>query len=74
MTGREDSASNLALIARTVLAVVAALAFNYPRTVAFRLACSAAWIAAAIFYRGVLLAGRDKHRSSGRDNVRAHHI
>ena len=60
--------SNIALIAGTVLAVVAALAFKYPRAIAYPLGVFAAWVAAAILYRGAVLARREKHRSSTRDN------
>jgi cardiolipin synthase len=63
--------SNIALIAGTVLAVVAALAFMYPRAIAYPLGVFAAWVAAAILYRGAVLARREKHRSSTRDNVQS---
>ena len=58
--------SNIALIAGTVLALVAILAFKYPRTIAYPLGAFAAWVAAAILYRGVVLAGR-RNRRSGDD-------
>ena len=65
----EPIESNIALIAGTALALVAALAFTYPRTIAYPLGVFTTWVAAAILYRGVLLARRDKHRPGARDNV-----
>ncbi len=67
----EGVESNIALIAGTMLAVVAALAFKYPRAVAYPLGVFAAWVAAAILYRGVVLTRREKRRSGARDNVQA---
>jgi cardiolipin synthase len=58
----EPIESNIALIAGTVLAVVAALAFQYPRAVAYPLGVFVAWVAAAILYRGVVLVRRQKPR------------
>jgi cardiolipin synthase A/B len=67
----ETVESNIALIAGTVLALVAALAFKYPRTIAYPLGVFAAWVAGAILYRGMVLARREKHRSSTHDKVQA---
>lgn len=66
--------SNIALIAGTVLAVVAALAFRYPRMIAYPLGVFAAWLAAAILFRGLGLARRERHRSTAQDNVHADHM
>ncbi len=66
--------SNIALIAGTVLALVAALAFKYPRTIAYPLGVFAAWVAAAILYRGVVLARLEKHRSGAHNKVPADHM
>ena len=65
----EGVESNIAIIAGTVLAVVAALAFKYPRAIAYPFGVFAAWVAAAILYRGAVLARRQKQRSSTRDKV-----
>jgi cardiolipin synthase A/B len=62
----EPIESNIALITGTILAVVAVLAFMYPRTLAYPVGALTAWVAAAILYRGVMLARRDKHRPSAR--------
>ena len=70
----ETVESNIALIAGTVLALVAALAFKYPRTIAYPLGVFAAWVAGAILYRGMVLARREKHRSSAHDKVQADHM
>jgi hypothetical protein len=70
----EPIESNISLVAGMVLAVVAALAFTYPRTIAYPVGVFTAWIAAAILYRGVLLARREKHRSRARDNVQADRV
>jgi cardiolipin synthase len=59
----EPVESNIALVAGTVLVAVAALAFTYPRAIAYPLGVFAAWVAAAILYRGVVLAGRRKRSS-----------
>jgi cardiolipin synthase len=62
--------SNIAVTAGTVLALVATLAFAFPRTIAYPLGLLAAWFAAAILYRGVVLARRGRHRSEVRDKAR----
>ena len=62
--------SNIAVTAGTVLALVATLAFAFPRTIAYPLGLLAAWFAAAILYRGVVLARRGRHRSAVRDKAR----
>lgn len=61
--------SNIALIAGTVLAAVAVLAFRYPRAIAYPLGAFAAWVAAAVLYRGAVLTRREKHPSSARGDV-----
>ena len=66
--------SNIALIAGMILAVVAALAFKYPRTIAYPLGVFTAWAAAAILYRGLVLARRERHRSSAHDKVHGDHL
>lgn len=66
--------SNIALIAGIILAVIAALAFSYPRAIAYPLGVFTAWVAAAILYRGVMLARREQHQSSAHDNVHADHV
>jgi len=63
---------NIAVIAGTVLALVAALAFTYPRTIAYPLGVLAAWIAGAILYRGVVLA-RERHRCRTNQEMRSDH-
>jgi cardiolipin synthase len=47
--------ANVALIGGAILAVLAALAFKYPRGIAYPLGVFAAWLAAAILYRGIAL-------------------
>ena len=66
--------SNIALIAGMILAVVAALAFKYPRTIAYPIGVFTAWAAAAILYRGLVLARRERHRSSAHDKVHGDHL
>jgi cardiolipin synthase len=70
----EPIESNIALVAGTVLAVVAALGFRYPRALAYPLGLFAAWLAAAILYRGVVLARRQKRRAKPRGNVQADRV
>ena len=45
--------ANIALIAGAALAAIAALAFTYPRGVAYLVGVFAAWLAAAILYRAI---------------------
>jgi cardiolipin synthase A/B len=51
----ESVEANIALIAGAILAAIAALAFKYPRGIAYPLGVFAAWLAAAILYRGIEL-------------------
>ena len=44
--------ANIAPIAGAMLAAIAALAFKYPRGIAYPIGVFAAWFAAAILYRG----------------------
>jgi cardiolipin synthase len=48
----ESVEANIALIAGALLAALAALAVTYPRAVAYPLGVFAAWLAAAMLYRG----------------------
>jgi cardiolipin synthase A/B len=57
----ESVEANIALIAGAILAAIAALAFKYPRGIAYPLGVFAAWLAAAILYRGIELY---RHRRS----------
>jgi cardiolipin synthase len=66
--------SNIALMSGAILAVIAALAFTYPRGVAYPLGGFAAWAAAAILYRGVVLARRERRRSSTGDSGRSDRV
>jgi len=47
--------ANIALIGGAILAMIAALAFKYPRGIAYPIGVIGAWLAAAILYRGVEL-------------------
>jgi cardiolipin synthase len=47
--------ANIALVAGATLAVIAALAFKYPRGIAYPVGVIAAWFAAAVLYRGLEL-------------------
>jgi cardiolipin synthase len=51
----ESVEANIAVIAGVCLAALAALAFKYPRGLAYPIAVFAAWTAAALLYRGVML-------------------
>jgi cardiolipin synthase len=51
----EPIEANIAAIAGLCLAAVAALAFKYPRALAYPIAVFAAWFAAALLYRGLML-------------------
>jgi cardiolipin synthase len=55
--------ANIALFAGLLLAAIAALAFIYPRGIAYPLGVVVAWLAAAILYRGIeLFREARKHR------------
>src|SRR5438046_9654433 len=49
----ESVEADIALIAGAILAAIAALAFKYPRGIAYPLGVFTAWLAAAILYRGI---------------------
>jgi cardiolipin synthase len=51
----ESVEGNIALIAGAILAGIAALAFKYPRGIAYPIGVIAGWFAAAILYRGIEL-------------------
>jgi len=51
----ESAEANIAMIAGAMVAAVAALAFIYPRVLAYPLGVLGAWLAAAILYRGLEL-------------------
>jgi cardiolipin synthase len=55
----ESVEANIAVISGLVLAVLAALAFAFPRAIAYPLAVFAAWVAAALLYRGLVLYRRN---------------
>ena len=54
----ESVEANIAAIAGLSLAALAALAFEFPRAIAYPVAVFAAWAAAALLYRGLLLYRR----------------
>jgi len=51
----ESVEANIALIGGTIFAMIAALAFTYPRGIAYPIGVIGAWLAAAILYRGLEL-------------------
>ena len=55
--------ANIALVAGATLAVIAALAFKYPRAIAYPVGLIAAWFAAAVLYRGLELY-RNRRRAA----------
>lgn len=59
----EPIEAHIALIAGTALTGFAVLAFTYPRGVVYPLAAIAAWIAAALLFRGFTLLRERKRRS-----------
>jgi hypothetical protein len=59
----EPIEAHIAVIAGAGLAGLAVLAFKYPRGIAYPLAAVAAWMAAALLFRGFsLLRERDRRR------------
>lgn len=58
----EPVEANIALVAGAILAAIAALALTYPRAVAYPVGIIAAWLAAAVLYRGIELY-RDRRRT-----------
>jgi cardiolipin synthase len=61
----ESVEANIALIAGAMLAAVAAVAFAFPRGIAYPLGVFAAWLAAAILYRGIELH-RNRRKTAAR--------
>ena len=69
----ESVEANIALIAGAMLAAIAALAFKYPRGIAYPIGVFAAWLAAAILYRGIeLYRNRRRTVNATPDRNRAH--
>jgi cardiolipin synthase len=66
--------ANIALVAGATLAVIAALAFTYPRSIAYPVGVVAAWFAAAVLYRGLALyRNRPTTPNGTRDGERLNH-
>ena len=61
--------ANIALIAGAVLVALAALAFAYPRAIAYPFGTFAGWLAAAILYRGIKLYRRTPKAVDARDST-----
>jgi len=61
--------ANIALIAGAVLVALAALAFAYPRAIAYPFGTFAGWLAAAILYRGIKLYRRTSKAVDARDST-----
>jgi cardiolipin synthase len=59
----EPVEANIALIGGLTLGALAALAFKYPRSIAYPLGVFVAWLAAALLYRGVQLYFDRRRRS-----------
>jgi cardiolipin synthase len=57
----ESVEANIALIAGALLAVLALMSFKYPRALAYPVAIFAAWLAAAVLYRGLDLYLSKRH-------------
>jgi cardiolipin synthase len=66
----ESVEANIAVIAGATLAAVAALAFTYPRGIAYPIGAIATWLAAAIFYNGMKLHRRRRRTGSATMNTR----
>ena len=56
----EPVEAHIAAVAGALLAGLAVLAYAYPRTIAYPLAAIAAWVAAALLYRGITLYRKAK--------------
>jgi cardiolipin synthase len=73
----EPIEAHIAIIAGAALAVLAFLAFTYPRGIAFPLAAIAVWMAVALLFRGfTLLRARtrqDRERAGQRETASIHH-
>jgi len=73
----EPIEAHIAIIAGAALGILAFLAFTYPRGIAFPLATIAAWMAAALLFRGLnLLRARTQpgpERVRRRESVSIHH-
>jgi hypothetical protein len=62
----EPIEAHIALFAGAALAALAFLAFTYPRGIAFPLATIAAWMAAALLFRGLSLLRARTRQDHGR--------
>jgi len=63
----ESVEADIALLAGAMLAVLAVLAFAYPRGVAYPIAVVAAWLSLATLYRGVTLLRRRRSSANRAD-------
>ena len=68
----EPVEANIALIAGAILAGIAALAFTYPRVIAYPIGVIASWFAAAILYRGIELYRNRRSANATRARDRDH--
>ena len=68
----ESVEANIALIAGAILAGIAALAFTYPRVIAYPIGVIASWFAAAILYRGIELYRNRRSANATRARDRDH--
>ena len=68
----ESVEGNIALIAGAILAGIAALAFKYPRGIAYPIGVIAGWFAAAILYRGIELYRNRRSENATRARDRDH--
>jgi cardiolipin synthase len=72
----EPIEAHIAIIAGAALAMLAFLAFTYPRGIAFPLAAIAVWMAVALLYRGLTLlrarTRQDRERIGQPENVSVH--
>ena len=68
----ESVEGNIALIAGAILAGIAALAFKYPRGIAYPIGVFATWFAAAILYRGIELNRNRRSANATRARDRDH--
>jgi cardiolipin synthase len=67
----EPVEANIAVVAGAVVAGLAALAFAFPRGIAYPLGVIGAWLAIALFYRGVVLYRRARHLSAAEHHPRS---
>jgi cardiolipin synthase A/B len=69
----ESVEANIALIGGAIFAIIAAVAFKYPRGIAYPIGVFGAWLAAAILYRGLeLYRHRRKAASDLPDRIDDH--